>query len=220
MSSMNIFRAALASITLLAATAMPAAGAPQASAPSQTCGIGQPAVVVGNDNAAVDVAAIQSAVDNNASVLLHGTFDFGDTGRVLLTRDVEICGEADDSGVPLTTIRRGQWDFHTPYPSVMPPPSAGPNVAIKHIHFLQSKGTAIHLAYSGGAAIVGNVIDEMRARQVNSAVAERAAIVVGPAILGGIPNTQFVPRLVSGAIEVSDNRIDVSGPESTTATRG
>jgi hypothetical protein len=175
--------------------------------------------VVGADNAAVDVAAVQSAVDNTDSVILEGTFDFGDSGRVLLTKDVEICGQADDSGVPLTTIRRGQWDFHTPYPSTMPPP-VGPKVAINHIHFVQSKGTAIHLAYSGGASISSNVIDQMRARQVNSAVAERAAIVVGPTILGGVPNTQFVPGLVSGDINVSDNSIDVSGPESTTATRG
>jgi len=218
MNCLKIFGAAVASISLLATTAIPAAGASPDFAFLDSCGIGEPAVVVGADNAAVDVGAVQSAVDNNDSVLLVGTFDFGDSGRVLLTRGVEICGQADDWGVPLTTIRRGQWDFYTPYPSTMPPP-IGHKVAIKHIHFVQSKGSAIHLAYSGGASIRGNVIDQMRARQASSAVAERAAIVVGPAILGGPPNTQFVPRLVSGDINVSDNTIDVSGSESTTATR-
>ena len=126
MNSLKIFGAALASITLLATTAIPAAGASPDSAFLESCGIGEPAVVVGADNAAVDVGAVQSAVDNNDSVLLVGTFDFGDSVRVLLTKGVEICGQADDWGVPLTTIRRGQWDFYTPYPSTMPPPIGPP----------------------------------------------------------------------------------------------
>jgi hypothetical protein len=60
----------------------------------------------------------------------------------------------------------------------------------------------------------------MRARTVSATAQERAAIVVGPSVLGGQPNSTFMPRLVSGDVLVSDNEIDVSGPEATTAVRG
>jgi putative cofactor-binding repeat protein len=218
MKSAKMFQAALASVTFLAVSAIPAAGETTASGPPESCGTAPAAALLGADDPAVDVPAVQAAVNTSRSVRLQGTFDFGVSGTVLVRCDVEISGETDPSGAVVTIIRRGQWDFHTPYPSVMPPPVAGPIVAIKHIHFAQSMGTAIHLAYSGGAAISGNVIDDMRARPVG-AVAERAAIVVGPALLGGPANSSFFPNLVSGAIEVSDNRVDVSGPESTTTTR-
>jgi hypothetical protein len=221
-SSVKALRVTMVSIVVLASATVPASGAALASPVPQACGNGQPAVVVGQNNPVLDVSAVQAAANGGGSVLLEGTFDFGDSGRVVLSGDVEICGETDDAGSPVTTIRRGEWSFFTPYPASMPPPFAGPKVAITHIHFVQSRGSAIHLGYSGGASIAGNVIDQMRARQTG-ATKERAAIVVGPAILGGVPNTQFVPRLVSGNINVLDNKIDVSTPtdgtESTTTTR-
>ena len=93
-------------------------------------------VVVGRDDPAVDVPAVQAAVDLGGSVLLVGAFDLGEAGRITLVRDVEISGEAGQgTGVPLTTIRRGEWSFHTPFPSSLPLPPAqpGPKVAIHHI---------------------------------------------------------------------------------------
>src|SRR5438067_2892915 len=110
---------------------------------------------------------------------------------------MEITGETDESGNPLTTIYGGEWAFFTPYPSKFPGPGEsplkpGPNVAIHGIRFVESSGTAIHLAYSGGALLHHNVITQMRARATATAK-ERAAIVVGPAVLGGAPNTAFVP---------------------------
>jgi len=189
--------------------------------------------VVGRNDPAVDVPAVQAAVDLGGSVQLVGTFDLGDAGRVTLVRDVEISGEAGTgTGVPLTTIRRGQWSFHTPYPSSLPLPPAepGPKVAIHHLHFVESRGTAIHLAYSGGALLHHNVIEGMRARVTSAGTQERAAIVVGPGVLGNVskrdpqgrlvPNSNFVARLVSGDIQVSDNVIDTSGPEPTDVVRG
>jgi hypothetical protein len=215
----RLLRAALLSMALIASTAMPVAASKAATNDSSACGSGQPSVVVGTDNPAVDVPAVQAAVDGNDTVQLTGTFDFGVGGRVVLSRDVQICGEADEAGMPLTTVRRGEWDFYTPYPSLVEPLPAGPKVGIAHIHFVESRGTAIHLAHSSGATIQGNVIDQMRARQVSPLVGERAAIVVGPALLGGAPNTRFFPNLISGDIVVSDNQIDVSGSESTQFTR-
>jgi len=93
----STFQAVLASIILLAVTAPPAY-----AVDSSGCGgSGQMAVVAGHENAALDVPAVQAAVDAGGKVLLKGTFDFGVTGRVLLKKDVTICGEADDSGVLL-----------------------------------------------------------------------------------------------------------------------
>ena len=221
MKSMQVFHSVLASITFVALTAAPAYAwdASWCDARGQT-------VVIGQNNANLDVPAVQAAVDQGGSVLLVGTFDFGEAGRVLLRNDVEICGTVDESGAPLTTIRRGEWTFHTPYPdpSSLPPAQPGPKVAIHDIHFVEARGTAIHLAYSGGASLHHNVINEMRAR-VTGATSERAAIVVGTALLGGTPNTRFIPLLISGDIEITDNEIDVSidpsNPgETTTSSRG
>jgi hypothetical protein len=111
----------------------------------------------------------------------------------------------------------------------MPPPVAGPNVAVHDLHFVGALGTAIHLAYSGGTEIRNNLIEQMRARKVTAQTSERAAIVVGPFVLGNVPgtiplmpNSNFADLLISGDIVITDNRIDVSAvpPESPTTMRG
>ena len=186
---------------------------------------GAQTVVTGANDPTIDLPAVQAAVNAGGMVRLRGTFDFGTAGRVLVHNDVDIGGETDVHGAPVTTIRGGEWCFFTPYPPAMPPDQAGPKVALHDLHFLGARGTAIHLAYSGGADLRNNVIEAMRARQVTPAVAERAAIVVGPAILGNlpgrtIPNSSFADRLISGDVVIADNRVDTSGPESPTATRG
>jgi hypothetical protein len=224
MRRMRVFYSVLASIIVAALTAAQAyaADASPCDATGQT-------VVIGRNNVALDVPAVQAAVDQGGSVLLTGTFDFGEAGRVLLRNDVEICGAGDESGAPSTIVRRGEWTFHTPYPDPSPlPPAqpgpkvAGPKVAIHNIHFVESRGTAIHLAYSGGASLRHNVINQMRAR-TTGVTSERAAIVVGTSILGGTPNTRFIPLLISGDIDITDNEIDVSvdpSKETTTNSRG
>src|SRR4051794_8573239 len=170
---------------------------------------GAQTVVTGANDPAIDLPAVQAAVNSGGAVLLRGTFDFGPTGRVIIRNDVAIGGETDVHGAPATTIRNGEWPFHTPYPAQMPPPVAGPKVVVRDLRFIAARGTAIHLAYSGGADVRNNIIEGMRGRQVNAQVAERAAIVVGPAILGNlpgktIPNSSFVDRLVSGDIVIAD----------------
>src|SRR5438105_10237263 len=135
-------------------------------------------VVVGVNNAVIDLPAIQAAVNAGGSVLLQGTFDLGEGGKVLVQNDIDIGGETDASGALLTIIRRGEWCFHTPYPTTMPPLAAGPVVAIHNLHFVESRGTAIHLGYSGGAFLHNNIIDQMRMRQTSPigspVVSERA----------------------------------------------
>src|SRR2546427_9685748 len=82
-------------------------------------------VVGGQNNPAVDVPAVQAAVDQGGSVLLVGTFDFGDAGRVVLSKDVAISGEADSSGAPTTTVIGGGWGIFSPPPPPPPPPRGG-----------------------------------------------------------------------------------------------
>jgi len=219
MSRAQKFLAVLSAVTFLPACALIASSAPPVYADDPPCPGSGTAVVVGQNDSTFDVGAVQAAVNGNRSVVLTGTFDFGVAGRVVLNCDVDITGEADTSGAPLTTIRSGEWNFFTPYPSFKTPLPAGPRVSIQHLHFVAARGTAVHLAYSGGASLRANVIDDMRARYIG-AVGERAAIVVGPALLGGAPNNTFFPGLVSGDIQIADNTIDVSGPESPLTTRG
>jgi hypothetical protein len=124
-------------------------------------------VVQGTGDPAIDAPAVQAAVeqvDQGGSILLVGTFDFGDTGRVLLTKDVEIVGQMDSTGSPLTKIVGGDWPLYSPLPA-MPPTAAGPNVTVANIHFEGAKGVAIHLAYTGGASIRNNRVTGMRGRE-------------------------------------------------------
>jgi hypothetical protein len=201
-------RAVLALLTFLPMGAFASSNAFTVHAGAPTCAAGGAAVVIGQNNPAIDLPAVQAAVDGNLNVTLQGTFDFGDGGRVLLLCDVGISGQGG------ATIRNGEWDFYTPKPSTSPV-VAGPKVSIANIDFVQARGTAIHLVYSGGASISHNVIEDMRSRVVSASppVSERAAIVVGPNLVG--PINAFIPNLVSGDIDVSDNVIDVLPPEPT-----
>ena len=47
-------------------------------------------VVTGQNNAEIDVKAVQEALDKGGSVLLKGAFNFGQKGRVNIKNDVEV----------------------------------------------------------------------------------------------------------------------------------
>ena len=65
--------------------------------------------VYGADDPAVDIQAVQDAVDTYDIVHLHGIFDFADK-RVRITHSVEILGEGTDAyGEYLTRIKGGAW---------------------------------------------------------------------------------------------------------------
>jgi hypothetical protein len=177
-------------------------------------------VVKGQNEPTLDVAAVQAAVDNGGSVLLVGTFNFGDTGRVLLRSDVDISGEIDGSGNPVTTIHGGDWPFYSPLPVQMPPTHAGPQVTVRYIHFHGAKGVAVHLAYTGGASIHNNRVTGMRGRLLDpiNLTFRRSAVLIGP--LDSRPRNviEITPHLVSGPIHVRDNYFDSSGAEASTTT--
>lgn len=181
------------------------------------------AVVGGQNNPAVDVPAVQAAVDQGGSVLLVGTFDFGDAGRVLLRKDVDISGEIVGNATPVTTIRGGDWPFYSPLPAQMPPTQPGPKVTVQYIHFDGAKGVAVHLAYTGGASVHNNKMTGLRGRFLRFGPDKRVnfrrnGVVIGPFDSRPQTDIQITPLLVSGSIEVFDNDIDSSGAEDSTVT--
>ena len=120
-------------------------------------------VVTGKNNAEIDVKAVQEAVDKGGTVLLKGTFKFGQKGRVNIKNDIEVMGESDSEGRPLTKIMGGFWTFHSPLPSTeLPLPGPGPKMKIKNIHFDGAIWTPMHFPYTSGAEISGNKITNDR----------------------------------------------------------
>ena len=118
-------------------------------------------VVLGTDNAEYDVRAVQEAVDKGGTVLLKGMLNFGQKGRVNIKNDVEIIGETDITGRPITKIMGGFWTFHSPLPSTeLPLP--GPKIKIKNIHLDGATWTPMHFPYTSGAEISGNKITNVQ----------------------------------------------------------
>ena len=174
------------------------------AAPEQT--------VVGQDDPAVDVDAVQTAVDRGGSVLLLGTFDFGEDGRVLLQTDVAISGEADASSRPLTTVIGGDWPFFAPTPTDLPPAHPGPVISIESIHFRHPSGGAIQLVHTGGAYIRANKVTAVRRRSF-TAFFRHAGLLIGQR--DAFITTTICPRLVTGSIVVIDNEVHLTNPDPT-----
>ena len=171
------------------------------AAPAQT--------LVGQNDPAIDVGAVQAAVDRSGSVLLLGTFDFGNDGRVLLQTDVAISGEADVSSRPITTIIGGDWPFFAPPSANMPPAHTGPVLSIESIHFRQPSGGAIQLVYTGGAYIRGNRLTHVGRRSFF----RHTGVLIGPR--DAFLTTTLGARLVTGSIVVIDNEVHLTNPDPT-----
>ena len=194
-----------------------------------------PFVVVGEMDSAVDVTNVQTAVDNHKKVLLRGSFDFGypsdptawpPSPNVVITTDVEISGETDEDGAPLTTIYGGYWTFYAPLPTPADPaewpaffkngPSVpGPKISIKNINFIGAIWMPIYISHTSGVKIKNNKITNV--------------FPVGPLNIFG-PNPEYwghgivimtmwddprlglasvVPNAITGQIVVKKNEIDL-----------
>lgn len=166
--------------------------------------------VVGQDDPAVDVDAVQTAVDRGGSVLLLGTFDFGNDGRVLLQKDVAISGEADASGRPITTIVGGDWPFMAPPPADLPPSHPGPVISIESLHFRHPSAGAIQLVYTGGAYIRANKLTAVRRRSFATFFRD-TGLLIGQR--DAFITTTHCPPLVTGSIVVIDNEVHLANPD-------
>jgi hypothetical protein len=196
--------AALPVILLAGCQAFTGSGAP-----------GSAQIVVGRSDPALDVEAVQKAVDQGGMVLLKGEFNFGDKGNVRITRDVAVSGEVDGGGKPRTTIKGGQSTLRSLRPDGASGP--GPKVTIKHLHFDGAAWMPIHVAFSSGTVISGNVISRVKpvpfppnalshGKPYNM---QQGIVVVGASFEPG-KALQYAPDAVTGSLTVTDNEIDLA----------
>jgi len=168
--------------------------------------------IAGQNNPTVDIQAVQKAVDEGGTVNLKGTFDFGDKGRVNITKDVKIVGEIDPKGSPLAKIKGGFSTFHSPLPSQLPPEVPGPKITVQNIHFDGALGWPIYLAYSSGATIANNIMTNVRPMPIPAPMFGRTgvflqeAIVCGPFLEKG---SKYQPGAFTGQLTITDNEIDL-----------
>ena len=170
-------------------------------------------VVVGKSDPAYDVKAVQEAVDKGGTVLLKGTFNFGQKGRVNIKNDIEIIGESDSKGRPLTKIMGGFWTFHSPLPSTeLPLPGPGPKMKIKNIHFDGATWTPMHFSYTSGAEISGNKITNVQPFGVPRKWSGGDKLLV---TAGALLGTRFahkekiLPGAVTGNLIFNNNKVDL-----------
>ncbi len=166
--------------------------------------------VVGTGQPDQDIRNVQTAVDNSASVLLRGSFNFGPDGRVKITKNVRIKGEVDSVGEPTTLISGGFWTFYSPLPvKGAPPAEKGPIVAVQFIRFDGAKGTPLHFPFIGGLDLRGCTVTEVRPQHINITWAQgdtlsfQAGVVVGNRL--DHPK-QRLKRAATGTIKIVDNR--------------
>lgn len=170
-------------------------------------------VVTGQNNAEIDVKAVQEAVNKGGTVLLKGAFNFGQKGRVNIKNDIEVIGESDGEGKPLTKITGGFWTFHSPLPSTeLPLPGPGPKVKVKNIHFDGATWAPIHLSYTSGAEISGNKITNVKPFPVPIKWSGGEKLLVTAGTLMGsrfAHREKILPGAVTGNLIVNDNDIDL-----------
>jgi len=170
--------------------------------------------VVGQNNPSIDIQAVQRAVDEGGTINLKGTFDFGNEGRVNITKDVKIMGEKDSEGSLLTKIKGGFWTFHSPLPSQLPPGVPGSQITIQSIHFDGALWTPIHLAYCSGATVTDNKIRNVKPNRVTiSGLPEmnyQQGIFCGTLFVQPKETRKYQPNAFTGPLTIVDNDIDLT----------
>jgi hypothetical protein len=172
--------------------------------------------IVGQNNPAVDVQAIQKAVDQGETINLKGTFDFGNGGRVNITKGVKIIGETNDKGTPITKIKGGFWTFHSPLPAKLPPESPGPKITIQSIHFDGALHTPILLSYCSGAAISNNKMTNIRPKAIDeplfgkSGLNMQQGIFCSPVFAQPRDIRGYIANAITGNLMIDGNDIDLT----------
>jgi len=166
--------------------------------------------VVGTGEPSQDVKNVQEAVNAGGTILLRGTFNFGQDGRVKITKSTRIQGETDGVGEPTTKITGGLWTLYSPLPVKGSTPSGkGPLLAVHNIFFDGAKGTPMHFPYVGGLDVRGCTVSNVKPQQIGVKWADgdtldfQAGIVVG----NRLDNRQKrIKRAAMGTIKIEDNR--------------
>ena len=170
--------------------------------------------ITGQNNPAVDPQAVQAAVAEGGSIVLKGTFDFGDKGMVNIIKDVTIIGETDAKGTPITKIRDGFWTFHSPLPPKLPIEVQGPKITIQNIHFEGALWCPINLAYSSGATITNNKVTNLRPMPIPVPVFGKTGVFFQNAIVCGTmfeqpKDPKYLPGAFTGQLIITDNEMDM-----------
>jgi hypothetical protein len=157
--------------------------------------------VIGQDNATVDVPAVQQAVDAGGTVVLHGTFNFvnvrlpGPLGSrvILVTSAVTIRGQD-------ATILGGGSAAPGGMQAVFLIDAPGVDVTIEGLRFVNPHNAAIRVARSGDLRIANCQVDGL----IPSAIATPA----------GVQNAALAIHLPGGsvgAVSILENRIQIGG---------
>lgn len=174
-----------------------------------------PTMITGTGDAAIDVAAVQAAVDRGGRVVLKGHFSFEATpsaaiapdllslalpqnAEVKITKSVNISGVADDAD-EMTTIDGGTLPFYIEAP--------GQAVTIRGLRFIRPISHAILVFAVRGLEITSTKVDGLRTFKPNVNGA------IGIYTVGGIPNPTRPgkPGNVAGDLVIADNDFDVVG---------
>ncbi len=170
----------------------------------------QAITVVGTGDPSVDVPAVQAAVDQGGRVVLKGHFSFAAPptvteqssglfsgaamGMVLVSKEVAISGTLDDQG-EMTSIEGGTNPFYVEAP--------GAHIAIRRLHFMHSRVTAIRVVAASGLVIASNRIEGI-VRDTNLA---HAMTIATSSVLSGSGDGQA--ENVSGTLWIANNDIDL-----------
>ena len=171
--------------------------------------------VVGQNNPDVDIQAVQKAVDQGGTIHLKGTFNFGNEGRVNLTKDVQIIGETNHKD-PVTKIKGGFLALHSPLPAQLPQMAPGPKITIQSLHFDGALGSAIHLAYSSGTTITGNKITNLKPMASDAPIFGKTglnyqmAIICGTNLAQPFAARKYLADAFIGIFTITDNDIDLT----------
>jgi hypothetical protein len=173
-------------------------------------------VVTGTGDPAIDVPAVQAAVDQGGTVILKGHFSFGTAptrpvapllasssggyppaAEVLVSKGVVLSGRRDADG-EMTTIEEGTIPFYVDAP--------GERVTIRGLRFVRPIADAILVYAVRGVEIVSSRIEGV----VPFAGAGEG---IGINTSGGPPNPTSPghPENVSGALLILHNDIDATG---------
>jgi Right handed beta helix region len=173
-------------------------------------------VVIGTGDPDIDIAAVQSAVDQGGSIVLRGHFSFdnpptrhgaleGLMAVILVSKQVTISGAWDERG-EMTAIHGGEIPFAVEAP--------GADVRIKGLRFVRPKRSAIFVDAVNGLAIESCAIESV---EPLPPLWNSAGVTIGVGIhvatLFGLPSPERPgkPENVYGKVSILNNEISVNG---------
>lgn len=177
-------------------------------------------VVVGRGDPAVDVPAVQAAVDLGGDVVLQGHFSFQApptkpvaagltaaprSAQVRVSRAVTITGA--DAGGEMATIDAGTVPFYVEAP--------GATVRIRRLRFVRPIFSAVLVYAVDGLEIASNRVDGL---QPFSGLGEAVSVITSTAVPR--PPTPGSPQNISGKLSIVHNFIDATGGTSKDNTLG